>query len=183
MNTEHNEPRGPEGEIHPEEVRNREVGYDRTDMDPKAIVGFFITLAIAGVFMHLILWSVYKYYAGPAKLNPSVGPIPTSMRQMPKGNPERTFPAPRLQSNDAADMDNFRAQERQILNSYGAGRIPIDQAMQALVKRGLPMRSQMSSNAAGESAQAPAPGSGGAETKSEAGEVPSSTTTSPGKSQ
>jgi hypothetical protein len=150
--SEYNEPnpRGIEGEIHPEEARNPEVAYDRTDMDPKAIVGFFIALAIAAVFMHLILWSVYKYYASPGKAPASVaGPVTTSRRQLPKGETERTFPSPKLQSNDAADMNTFRAQEEQILNSYGwvdqnagVARIPIEQAMQVVAKQGLPTRQQ-----------------------------------------
>ncbi len=179
MSTEHNEPdpQGTEGEIHPEEVQNPEVAYDRTDMDPKAIVGFLIALAIAGIFMHLILWSVFKYYAGPAKA-PLAGPIMTSTRQLPQGDPERTFPAPRLQADDVADLNKFREHEEQILNSYGwadqsrgVARIPVEQAIQVLAKQGLPTRPATPDNAAIESAQAPAPGSGGAVTKSQAGEV------------
>ncbi len=175
-----------EGEIHPEVVRNPEVNYDRTDMSAKAIVGFLIALAIAGVFMHLTLWSVYKYLAGPAKApTPTAGMIQSSTRQLPQGDPERTFPAPRLQSDDVADMNKFRAYEEQVLNSYGwsdqnagVARIPIEQAMQTLAKQGLPTRPQTPDNATTQQAQSPAVGSGGAETKQKAGEVtgaPSST--------
>ena len=184
MSTEQNEPE-PRGagennpEVNnPEEVQNPEVAYDRTDMDPKAIVGFMIALAIAGIFMHLILWSVFKYYAGPAK-TPAAGPIMTSTREIPKGDPERTFPAPRLQADDVADLNKFREREEDILRSYGwvdqsrgVARIPVEQAIQALAKQGLPTRPPMPDNAATESAQAPAPGSGGAVTKFQAGEVP-----------
>jgi hypothetical protein len=169
-----------EGEVRPEEVQNPEVAYDRTDMDPKAIVGFFIALAIAGVFMHLILWSAYKYYAGSEKApTPLANPMASSTRQLPQGDPVRTFPAPTLQPDDVADMNKFRAYEDEELNSYGwvnqsagVARIPIEQAMQALAKQGLPTRPQMPDNAAIEAAEAPASGSGGAETKFQSGEIP-----------
>lgn len=169
-----------EGEIHPEEIRNPEVSYDRTDMNAKAIVGFLIALAIAGVLMHLTLWSVYKYLAGPEKAaTPTAGPIQSTTRQLPQGDPERTFPAPRLQSDDVADMDKFRAYEEQELNSYGwidqnagVAHIPIEQAMLTLAKQGLPTRPQTPANDATQKAEAPATGSGGAETKLKAGELP-----------
>jgi hypothetical protein len=168
-----------EGEIHPEVVRNPEVNYDRTDMSAKAIVGFLIALAIAGVFMHLTLWSAYKYFAGPEKApTPTAAPIQSTTRQLPQGDPERTFPAPRLQSDDVADMNKFRAYEEQVLNSYGwsdqkagVAHIPIEQAMQSLAKLGLPTRPQTPDNATTQQGQSPAVGSGGAETKQKAGEV------------
>ncbi len=169
-----------EGEIYPEQVRNPEVDYDRTDMNAKAIVGFLIALAIAGVFMHLALWSVYKYYAGSAKApTPTAGPIMSSTRQLPQGDPERTFPPPRLQADDVADMNKFRDYEEQVLNTYGwvdqnagVAHIPIEQAMQTLAKQGLPTRPQTPNNAAVQQEQAPATGSGGAETRERAGEGP-----------
>jgi hypothetical protein len=55
----------------------------------------------------------------------------------------RTFPQPRLQYNDTYDMTVFRDSEEKWLSTTGrdaAGNIhiPIDQAMQTLVKSGLP---------------------------------------------
>ena len=149
-------------------------------MSAKAIVGFLIALAISGVFMHLVLWSVYKYYAGSEKApTPTAGPIMSSTRQLPQGDPERTFPAPRLQSDDVADMNKFREYEDQVLNTYGwidqnagVAHIPIDQAMQTLAEQGLPTRPQSPDSAATQQAQAPATGSGGAETRQRAGEGP-----------
>lgn len=167
-----------EGEIHPEEVINPEVTYDRTDMSAKAIVGFLIFLAIAGVFMHLILWGIYKSfvrgYTGQAQMQPySPSPIMTTTRQMPpKGDPERTFPPPRLQADDVADMNKFRVQEEQILSTYDwvdqnakVARVPIERAMQALAQQGLPARQLPGFNAQIEQSLAPAPGSNGAMTE------------------
>jgi hypothetical protein len=168
----------PEGDIHgeehiyPERVQNPEVNYDRTDMSAKAIVGFLIFLAIAGLFMHLILWGLYKRFAGAYKASlPLANPIYTSTRQMP-GDPVRTFPAPRLQPDDVADMNKFRTQEEIILDTYdwvnkqqGIVRIPIDQAMKIIAQQGLPTRPMPADNAAVELEQAPTPGSGGAMTQ------------------
>ncbi len=54
-------------------------------------------------------------------------------------------PAPRLQPDPIEDLNSLRASEHNLLNDYGwvdpkAGvvRIPIDQAMQLMVQRGLP---------------------------------------------
>jgi hypothetical protein len=55
----------------------------------------------------------------------------------------RTFPGPRLQYDDEYDMSLFRSSEEQRLNSTGkdssgAVHIPVNQAMELLVQRGLP---------------------------------------------
>lgn len=162
-----------EGEIHPEVYRNPEVSYDRTDMSARAIVGFLIFLAIAGVIMHLVLWGLYKNFAkGYMASSPTAGPIASSTRQLPQGDPVRTFPPPRLQPDPVADLNKFRVSEEEILNSYGwvdqnagVARIPIDQAMKAVAQQGLPTRQVPSDNAQTESMQAPAAGSDGAVTQ------------------
>jgi len=56
---------------------------------------------------------------------------------------DRTFPGPRLQYDDEYDMSLFRSSEDRWLNSSGkdpngAVHIPVNQAMQLLVQRGLP---------------------------------------------
>lgn len=56
---------------------------------------------------------------------------------------DRTFPGPRLQYDDEYDMSLFRGSEEKWLGSTGkdpdgAVHIPVDQAMQLLVQRGLP---------------------------------------------
>lgn len=163
----------PDGaEIHPEDVKNPEINYDRTDMSPKAIVGFLIFLAIAGVITHLVLWGIYKNLAGPYKQpTQTANPMYTSNRQFTKkqGNPQLTFPEPRLQADDEADMNKFRLQEEQVLRTYdwvdqstGVTRIPITQAMQALAGQGLPVRQEPAQPGQIESELAPTVGSDGA---------------------
>lgn len=175
----HNDPKRPqggahgEGEIHPEVYRNPEVNYDRTDMSVRAIVGFLIFLAIAGVIMHLVLWGLYKNFAkGYMAPAPTANPIASSTKQLPQGDPVRSFPAPRLQPDPVADLNKFRVSEEEVLHSYawidqnaGLARIPIEQAMKAIAQQGLPTRPVPPSDAQTESLQAPAAGSDGAMTQ------------------
>ncbi len=135
---------------HPERIANPETMYERRDLSPRAILGFLIALAIAGLLMHLALWSMYKYVVGPSNIeNGPKNPMVTSNRELRPmgGDPAVTFPAPRLQPNEVADFSKFRGYEEQILNSYGwvdqsAGvvHIPIDKAMDIIAQTGLPTR-------------------------------------------
>lgn len=62
--------------------------------------------------------------------------------------PQTDFPAPRLQTDDAADLARLRFAEETRLHAYGwvdreAGiiHLPIERAMELTVQRGLPARS------------------------------------------
>jgi hypothetical protein len=62
-----------------------------------------------------------------------------------KSDIEKTFPQPRLETNERLEINDFRLREEQTLNSYGfvdekAGvvHIPIERAMQLTAQRGLP---------------------------------------------
>ena len=62
-------------------------------------------------------------------------------------DPTKSFPEPRLQKTPIPDLKAVRAAENQVLDTYGwvdqqkgTVRIPIDQAMDLVVKKGLPVR-------------------------------------------
>jgi hypothetical protein len=154
-------------ELHSEHVKNPEVAYDRTDLSPRGIAIFLIALAVAGILTHFVLWGAYRVLAKgqiePTQPNPMV----TSNKEVQQvgGDPSQVFPAPRLQPDPTADMAKFRASELQHLYSYGkaeggATSIPINEAMDAIAKQGLPTRAQGSQvtqsqpPAAGEASQA-----------------------------
>lgn len=66
---------------------------------------------------------------------------PFSQRQAPRND------APRLQVDETADINAYRAKQNLLLNEYawidksaGTVRIPIEQAMKRLLERGLPTR-------------------------------------------
>lgn len=80
----------------------------------------------------------------PAGQEESVKPLPDyyGRGQIDK-HLERTFPGPRLQYDDVYDMNLFRSSQDGWLasagkNADGSVHIPIDQAMNLLVQRGLP---------------------------------------------
>jgi hypothetical protein len=131
-----------EGEIPVEPVRHPETMYDRSDLSARAVFFFLIALAIAIALIHVITWGFWLYFAHdrstPAPRNAAIV-TPTS-RISPKGDPVLRFPAPRLQPDPVADLNKFQATVEQYLNSSGAGRIPVEQAIDAVAKKGLPMR-------------------------------------------
>lgn len=131
-----------------EHIRNPAVSYERRDLSLRVVLIFFLALAITLVLAVLILWGMFRSLGhGRLVPQPTSTAIATPERELPGGDPARTFPAPQLQPNPAVDLNKFRAREAQILNSYGwvdkgAGiaRIPIERAMQLVVQRGLPAR-------------------------------------------
>jgi hypothetical protein len=134
----------------PEAVAHPETMYEQRDLSPRAIFGFLLALAIAGLLMHLALWSMYKYVTGANLFTPAGNPIMTSNRELrPMGDPAVTFPAPRLQPDPVADLNKFRAYEDEVLNTYGwvnqqtgAVHIPIEKAIDIVAQQGLPTRTE-----------------------------------------
>jgi hypothetical protein len=133
-----------EGEIPLEAVRHPETMYDRSDLSARGIVYFLIVLALTIIVIHLIMWGFVRYFARnqltPVPRNAAI--LTPSRQTGPKGDPVLRFPAPQLQPDPVADLNKFRAATEQELNSPGAGRIPIEQAIDAVSKAGLPVRPQ-----------------------------------------
>jgi hypothetical protein len=144
MNSNANEPEP--GSQHA--IRNPEVTFEPRDLSVRAVLGFLIALAIAGVIVAYGLWGVYKYLAKEEYAQPrTTNPLSTSNRELRQvgGDPAVTFPAPRLQPDPTADMNKFRAREEELLNTYGwidqsAGKvhIPIERAIDLVAQTGLP---------------------------------------------
>ena len=133
-----------EREIPPAEVRHPETMYDRSDLGASGIVYFMIALALTVFVIHLISWGMVRHFAAsrvvPAPRNAAVS---TPFWQAnPNDNPALLFPAPQLQPDEVADLDKFRAATEERLNTSGAGHIPIEQAIEAVAKNGLPVRPQ-----------------------------------------
>ena len=110
----------------------RDVAFRPVVIGLAGLVGLLVVGAIS-------MWVLFLYFAArPA--GPPANPLAQSFgRQVP--------PEPRLQTNPLADLQQLRAQEDEILSSYGwvdrnAGvvRIPVEQAIELLAQRGLPAR-------------------------------------------
>jgi hypothetical protein len=134
--------------------------HERSDISVTAIVwaGIFLTATV--VLMGLLTFALYRYFA---------------LRDVPGSPPptlESILPAePRLQSDPAAEMEALRQEEERLVNSYrwmdqkrGIARIPVTRAMELLVERGLPVRSE-------------APASGAPDAPAPAGEPPAASST------
>jgi len=133
--------------------QNEEVDFEREDLGTKPILIFLLALTIGCVLVAIALKGLYSYLDAyenrhqPAQ-NPLVQQTTTDTRTVNPGDIQQ-FPQPRLETNETREINAFRLQEAQTLNSYGwvdeqAGvvRIPIDRAMALVAQRGLPTRPQ-----------------------------------------
>jgi hypothetical protein len=129
-------------------VQQADAGYDRSDLDARGIVKFLIGLGVTIIFIHVIVWGLirtYTHYEPKALSRTSA--ISEPQAASPQANPVLRFPAPQLQSDPAADLNKYREAVEQQLNSAGwidqkAGiaHIPIEQAIDLVAQRGLPVR-------------------------------------------
>ncbi len=145
----------------PEALRNPQVDYERADLNTRGILLFLLGLLIAGIFIELVIWGMFRFMARSQVLfvhskvtNPMLQKEKTATaggtRSVLQNAPAvdlGAFPGPRLQTDDAADMSRFLNSEQELLNvkqpfadSTGAIHIPISLAMKLIVERGLPVR-------------------------------------------
>lgn len=132
---------------HPE--HRSDAGFERQDLTSRPIYGFLISLAVIGVLVYYVIWGVFWALDTYNKKNqPPTSPlvqVQGDTRIVPPGHVEETFPEPRLEVNERAEINDFRLREEQALNSTGwvdqsAGvvHIPITRAMELIAQRGLP---------------------------------------------
>jgi hypothetical protein len=124
-----------------ERLDNPDVKHEQSDVNIRPILLFGLVMVIAGIIIHLTIWLMFSFFDTRAELQlPRQYPLAAEgQNQLP--------PEPRLQTTPREDLKEFRAGEDQILGSYGwidksAGvvRIPIPEAMQLTLERGLPAR-------------------------------------------
>jgi hypothetical protein len=141
----------PRGEIPPVTVRHGEMQYERSDLTARGIVLFLISLAVTIVVIHLIAWGLlHSFERKPLTAAPrNVAVVPPSWQASPTANPALLFPAPRLQPDPVADLDRYRSQREEQLDSYGwvdqkngVAHIPIERAIDIMSQQGLPVRPQ-----------------------------------------
>jgi len=118
---------------------NAGPGYETRDANIRALVYFAVGLAATLVLVIVGMIWVFRYFSQTQSLGAPASPF-VDIRTLP--------PQPRLQVEPRLDLDHLRKHEDEILNSYGwvdqkAGtvRMPIDRAMDLLLKKGLPVRS------------------------------------------
>jgi hypothetical protein len=112
-------------------------GYETRDANVRGVFSFLVGLSLMLVFTALVCWVLFKYFsAGQANRVPA-SPF-SETRQLPTG--------PQLQVNPRQDLLRFRAEQEHALESYswesredGTVRVPIERAMEMLLKQGLPV--------------------------------------------
>lgn len=118
--------------------------YEPTDVNVKGVLIFLSLLVATVVLVQLVTTAVSHHLAAyEAQIDKQI----LQSEVVPSVAASRAyFPYPREQVFPEADLQTFRAQEEAELNSYGwvdrkAGivRIPIDQAMDLISQRGLPV--------------------------------------------
>ena len=133
--------------------QNEEMDFEREDLGARPILIFLLGLTIGCVLVALVLRGLYSYLDSyenrhqPVE-NPLVQQTTADTRIVEKGDIKK-FPQPHLESDETTEINAFRMQEEQTLNSYGwvdqqagVARIPIDRAMALLALRGLPIKPQ-----------------------------------------
>jgi hypothetical protein len=142
-----------------DQLRNPAVDYDRTDLSPRGILLFLVGLLVAGIFIELVIWGMFRFLSHSpyfAKGNPS--PMVSAQKAQPltaegkdfentaNVNPD-VFPEPRLQTDDVVDMSQLLQSEHKILytgqpfvDANGTVHLPINEAMKLIEERGLPVK-------------------------------------------
>ena len=69
-------------------LRNPQVDYERSDLSPSGILYFLIGLFIAGVFIELVIWGMFRFMAHSDVLFPQ--PKMNPMAAVGKAPPEKT---------------------------------------------------------------------------------------------
>ncbi|MBZ5670102.1 MAG: hypothetical protein LAO04_10270 [Acidobacteriia bacterium] len=146
-------------------------GFEREDLNAKAVFAFLIGLAVICVLSYFILIGVYHYLdvyqrANQPPQNPLVAAKPETgkpTRAETKAEIKKDFPEPLLEEDEGGQLDSDRVKEEQRLNSYGwvdektgVVRIPIERAMELMVQRGLPVLPQSGVPAPAGAAKKPA---------------------------
>jgi hypothetical protein len=132
-------------------------GYETRDAYAPGVFGFLVILGVVLVVVSLLSWGLFRYFSAhpvdqPASDSPFAG-----ARQIPLG--------PQLQVNPREDWLKFREGQEKSLETYawenrsaGIARVPIEVAMELLVKKGVPVQGAAGSQPA--EAKKPAAGGG-----------------------
>lgn len=114
-------------------------GYETRDANTGAIVNFLVILAVVLVLSGIVCWGMFKIFSTKAVEQPATDSPFADTRQLPLG--------PQLQVNPREDWLTFRKSQEESLQNYswenksaGIARVPIQVAMELLVKKGLPVQ-------------------------------------------
>ena len=118
--------------------------YEHTDIDPAVGYKFALWLAVAMFVSFGIVYGTFWFFEGRERAaNRQAEKYPLAAGQ------HKEPPAPNLQKQPFKDVYTLRQGETEKLTSYGwvdkdggIARIPIDRAMDVMLQRGFPVRSE-----------------------------------------
>jgi hypothetical protein len=129
-------------------------GYETHDANAGGAFKFLVALGIVLVVAALTCWGLFRYFSAHAKDQAASESPFADTRQLPLG--------PQLQVNPREDWLKFREEQEKSLETYawenrstGIVRVPIEEAMELLVKKGLPVQGAPESQPAEAKKQAP----------------------------
>jgi hypothetical protein len=114
-------------------------GYETRDANAGGVFAFLVALGIVLVVAGLVSWGLFRFFTAH-ELDKAASDSPfADTRQLPLG--------PQLQVNPREDLLRFRQEQEQALETYawenrsaGTVRVPIEVAMDLLVKKGVPVQ-------------------------------------------
>jgi hypothetical protein len=129
-------------------------GYETRDANAGGAFKFLMALGIVLVLTALVCWGMFRYFSAHAMDQAASDSPFAGTRQLPLG--------PQLQVNPREDWLKFREEQEQALETYawenrsaGIARVPIEIAMDLLVKKGLPVEGAPQAQPADAKKQAP----------------------------
>jgi len=163
-------------DVHPVKS-NGHPDYERRDIGIGGVLYFMAGLAVAAIIIHFVIAGLYRYLENrseaqqkaisPLVTNPvrDTRSLPPQFKTDSEGTDyekylQKSFPTPQLEIDERTELYKIRLYEENTLSTYdyvdkdaGTVRIPIDRAMDLLVQRGLPTRSQSAESAPAASAK------------------------------
>ena len=117
--------------------------YEHTDIDPAVGYKFASWLAVAMLISAAIVYGAFWFFEGRQEKANAAQKYPLAVGQ------SRVPPAPTLQNQPFQDIFMLRQSESARLGGYGwvdkeggIARIPIDRAMEVMLQKGFPTRSE-----------------------------------------
>ena len=120
------------------EVPERAPGYETTDANVGGAFNFLVILTVILLSTALVCWGLFRFFSKQDEADRTASPF-SETRQLPLG--------PQLQVNPREDWLKFHEQQERSLETYawldraaGTVAVPIEQAMDILVKKRLPVQ-------------------------------------------
>ena len=126
----------------PQQTSAATPGYETSDANVKGVYGFLVTLGLVLVVTAIVCWGMFRFYSYYFGVTISASAPFVDSRQVPTSGPQ-------LQVNARQDLLRYQDEQQRSLESFawvnqasGTVQVPIEQAMDLLVKKGLPVQGE-----------------------------------------